>query len=201
MKRQIVIIGGGTPFDTYKDYISFLKNREIDLDRFRWQPDWKNTLGSNLGDGYDVLLLKMPNSTNAVYKEWKLWFERIVPLLDKEVILVGHSLGGIFLAKYLSENKFSKKILATLLVAAPYDDANSEESLAKFKLPAKLASFSKLGGKIFLLYSEDDPLVPLAQSKKYAQALPDAQVLVFRNLGHFKVEAFPQLIKLIRSLE
>ena len=42
--------------------------------------------------------------TNARYEEWKIWFERMIPFLNDNVILVGHSLGGIFFVKYLSEN-------------------------------------------------------------------------------------------------
>jgi hypothetical protein len=51
----------------------------------------------------------MPNPMNARYNEWKILFKKIVLLLDDNVILIGHSLGAIFLVKYLSENKFPKK--------------------------------------------------------------------------------------------
>ena len=44
MKQQIVAIHGGDTFDTYKDYISFLKNRKIDPERLKPKKDWKNTL-------------------------------------------------------------------------------------------------------------------------------------------------------------
>lgn len=35
----------------------------------------------------------MPNPDNGIYKDRKLYFERFIPLLDKEVILIGNSLG------------------------------------------------------------------------------------------------------------
>ena len=102
MKQQILVIHGGDTFDTYKDYLSFLKNREISLDRLRLKRDWKDILSEKLGENFDVLSPRMPNGTNARYKEWKIWFERVIPFIDKGVIFIGHSLGGIFLAKYLS---------------------------------------------------------------------------------------------------
>ncbi len=87
-----------------------------------------------LGNKFDVLLPKMPNPSNAKYNEWKIIFNKISKLLEKNVILIGHSLGAIFLIKYLSENKFPKKILATLLISPPYDDDGMEESLGDFYL-------------------------------------------------------------------
>lgn len=200
MKQQIIIIHGGDTFNTYKDYISFLKNREIDLDRLRLKRDWKDTLSEELGENFDVLSPRMPNGTNARYKEWKIWFERIIPFLGKDVIFIGHSLGGIFLAKYLSENTISKTIKATILVAAPFDDANSEESLTDFKLPSSLAKFSEQSGIIYLIHSKDDPIVSFEQFGKYKQALPNAKTTTFNNREHFNQEAFPEIIKLIRAL-
>lgn len=200
MNQQVIVIHGGTTFDTYKDYISFLKNREISLDKLKSSGDWKNTLAEELGENFEVLLPRMPNGTNARYKEWKIWFERIIPFLKKDVILIGHSLGGIFLAKYLSKNTISKKIKATILVAAPFDDANSEESLADFKLSSSPAKISEQSGIIYLIYSKDDPIVPFEQLEKYKQALPNSKTIILDNREHFNQEAFPEIIKLIRTL-
>src|SRR3989344_3659970 len=105
MKTQIVVIHGGDTFDTYEQYLSFLKNYKIDFERFREnKKDWKATLAEKLGENYEVISHSMPNKRNAKYIEWKIWFEKFIPFLNPEVILVGHSLGGAFLAKYFSEN-------------------------------------------------------------------------------------------------
>lgn len=196
MNQQVVIIGGGTTFESYKDYLSFLKNKELTLENFRPDQDWKDTLAVKLGRRFDVLLPKMPNKTNARYKEWKIWFERIIPFLNQDVIFIGHSLGGIFLAKYLSENKFSKTIKATVLVAAPF----KKDDLVDFKLPSSLAKFAKQGGMIYLVQSKDDPVVPFEQLGKYKQALPNSKTIILDNREHFNQEAFPEIIKLIRTL-
>ncbi len=54
----------------------------------------------------------MPNALNAKYLEWKILLGRLAPCFNKEAAFIGHSLGGIFLAGYLAENEFPKKILA-----------------------------------------------------------------------------------------
>jgi predicted alpha/beta hydrolase family esterase len=200
MKQQIIIIHGGTTFNNYKDYISYLKKKEVSIDKLKLRKDWKDTLEKKLGEKFEILLPRMPNGTNAHYKEWKIWFERIVPLFKNNIIFIGHSLGGIFLAKYLSENIISNKIKATILVAAPFDDEKSGKSLADFELSSSLQRFSKQGGKIYLIQSKDDPEVLFEQLEKYKQALPNAETIIFENKEHFNQESFPEIIELIKKL-
>lgn len=203
MKKQVIVIHGGTSFKTYEDYISYLENKEIDIAELRPRKEWKDSLSIELGNDYDVLLPRMPNGTNARYKEWKIWFDNIAKVLNDEVLLIGHSLGGIFLAKYLSENTFPKRIVATILVAAPFDDAegaDGKESLVDFTLPSSLAQFAAQCDKIYLLHSEDDPVVPFAQLEKYKNALPNAEAVIFKDREHFNQETFPEIIDIIKSV-
>lgn len=191
-KQQIIVIHGGNTFDTYRKYIDFLKNYKIDIDRLK-EKRWKENLGERLGKNFDVILLKMPNPTNAKYKEWKIMFERLFPFLANSPILLGHSLGGIFLAKYLSENKFPVKILAAFLVAAPYQISN-------FILPKNLDKWRKQGGIIFLYHSKDDSVVSFSNLEKYKSALPEAEAAIFKNRGHFDQTEFPEMISKIKYL-
>lgn len=201
MKQQVLIIQGGTSFDNYNDYISYLKKyRQISLDRLKIRKNWKKRMDIDLGKNFEVFLPEMPNRVNARYFEWKIWFERILTLLGDGLIFIGHSLGGIFLAKYLSENKIDKKIKALILVSAPFDDANNMESLVNFKLKKSLLNLSKQSENIYLIQSKDDPLVPFEQVEKYKKELPNAKVIIFEDRGHFSQETFPELIKLIKEV-
>lgn len=192
MKKQVVFIHGGETFNTYSDYIQFLKNCDFNLDGNK-QKRWKQSLEEKLGDDFMIITPRMPCKYNAKYKEWKIWFEKIFIYLEDNVVLIGHSLGGIFLAKYLSENNFPKKILATYLIAAPYNDVD-------FILPKDLQKFEKQTGIIFIYHSEDDPIVPFTDLRKYAVSLPKAKTIIFKNKGHFLQEEFPELIKSIQQL-
>ena len=199
MKKQIIIIHGGDTFDTYKQYISFLKSFKIDFEKII-NKGWKDDLNKKLGKGFEVVLPKMPNSSNAKYLEWKIWFEKMIPFFENKVVLIGHSLGGIFLAKYLSENKFPKEILATFLVAAPYDDKDSDYSLADFTLKKDLSLLQNQSEKLFIYQSRDDDIVPFADFKKYKKALPDTNFREFKNKGHFSQKNFPEIIREIRKV-
>jgi len=199
IKKQIIVIHGGNTFDTYKKYISFLQNYKIDFERML-NKGWKDSLRKKLGRGFEIVLPKMPNPSNAKYIEWRIWFEKLFPFLEKEVVLVGHSLGGIFLAKYLSENKLPKRILATFLVASPHDDKNSKHSLADFKLKKDLSGLQNQSKELFFYHSRNDDVVPFTAFEKYKKALPSANYKEFKNRGHFAQNSFPEIVRDIKRI-
>jgi len=199
MKKQIILIHGGNTFETYREYMSSLKSLKIDLDRYR-KVGWKDSLRKELGNRFDILLPKMPNPMNAQYDEWKILFKKIALQLDNNVILIGHSLGGVFLAKYLSENKFPKKILATILIAPPYDEKDIEEPLCDFVILNNLKKLEKQGGKIFIYHSKDDTVVPYVDLGKYQKALPSVIAKIFKDRDHFNQPEFPELVREIKNI-
>jgi predicted alpha/beta hydrolase family esterase len=139
-----------------------------------------------------VLAPDMPNKTNAKYAEWKIWFQKFISHIKPGVVLIGHSLGGLFLAKFLAVTKFPKKIRATFLVAPPYGEGD-------FSLPKKLQRFAAQAGKIFLYQSKDDRVVPFVNFFKYQKALPGAAGRIFTNRGHFRQPRFPELVRDIKK--
>ncbi|MEK7669458.1 MAG: alpha/beta fold hydrolase [Patescibacteria group bacterium] len=136
----------------------------------------------------------------AKYAEWKILFDKIVPLLDEEVIFVGHSLGGIFLAKYLSEESCSKKVKAVFLVSAPFNTGSEWDRNVDFILPEDMSELSNQVEDIFLYHSKDDPIVPFSDCLNYKKALPRAQVKVFEDRQHFNQENFPEILEDIKNL-
>lgn len=198
MKQQILIIHGADTFPTYEKYLEYLKNKEIDIETTNFQ-DWKATLENVLGGEYKVIAPRMPNKQNAQYLEWKIWFEKFLSLLREDLILIGHSMGGVFLAKYLSEDKINKKIRGLFLVAPPYKN-EVPYAIGTFMPSKSLKKVAQQVGKIFLYYSEDDPVVPFSELKEYERELPQAQTRIFRDRGHFRQESFPEIVEDIKNL-
>jgi uncharacterized protein len=198
MKKQVVVIHGGDTFETYEQYLNFLRDYEIDIERYKTEKnDWKPWLRWALGVEYEIILPTMPNKTNARFEEWKIWFDKLVPYFQDEVILVGHSLGGSFLAKYLSENKFSKTIKAVFLISAVYDRDSERYGLLSFALSDKLDLQTE---NIYLYHSKDDPVVPFSALDNFSKALPGAHSRTLDNRGHINQEEFPELVEDIRSI-
>src|SRR3989344_1816032 len=195
-KQQVVVVHGGDTFETYGEYISFLKKYEVSLEYFK-KRRWRENLQDVLGDDFEVIAPAMPNKSNAQYLEWKIWFEKLFPFLDDSLILIGHSLGGAFVAKYLSENRFPKKLKAVLLVAAVYDKDTEGYGLATFSLPKEVDLQTD---KICLYHSKDDFVVPFDDVNRYKEALPNAEVKIFEDRGHFATEEFPEIVEDIKSI-
>lgn len=195
---QVIIIHGGTTFATYDKYLDSLRNKTISVERLMATPTWKSTLQTDLGDAYQVLTPSMPNPTNARYDEWALWFKRIAEIAEDDCILIGHSLGGIFLAKYLSSNTFPKHIKATILIAAPYDD-ETDEDLTGFKITELSPRLSEQAGKFTLFFGTDDPVVSVHEAEKYRRELPDAAFVLQSAPDHFNSTHFPELADIIRA--
>jgi predicted alpha/beta hydrolase family esterase len=199
MKQQIVLIPGGNAFRKYEDYLKDLENTKLSLSFFD-KKDWKTGLGATLGDSYQVIIPQMPNRFNARYKEWKIWFDKIADLLEDDVVLIGSSLGGIFLAKYLAENTFTKKLKAVFLIAAPYN-TDPDGDLCDFVTSEDLSNIGKQTKHIFVYQSKNDEIVPFEDCHKYMKLLPEATLRVFESYGHFKLVEFPEIIEDIQALE
>jgi uncharacterized protein len=201
MKQQVVFIHGGEAFSDYSLFLLSLKEQVIDPYA---QPTkrWHRELQSALGDAYEVFRPDMPNSQNAKYAEWKIWFEKYIPVLRDGVILVGHSQGAYFLVKYLIENSFPVVVKALYLVAGPFetDDFGGEDG-GDFNFDTGLVSSLKdKATTIVILHSKDDPVVPVAHAYKYTEALPSARLVLFEDKLHFWGESFPELVEDIKGL-
>ncbi len=200
MKTQIVVMHGGKVFTSRKDVEKYIKNKRVTLDDFKLGTSWREGLGSKLFEGFDLIYPKMPNKEDAKYTEWKLWFEKLIPFLEDNVILIGHSLGGLFFVKYLSENKFSKKIKALFLIAAPYEGKNKKQTLGTFALKKNFTKLTKQVGSIHIYHSKEDPVVPFEDFERYEEKLPDAHTRVFEGKGHFNDKELPELVEDIKAL-
>lgn len=206
-KQQVFYVHGGSAFSDYQAFLSWLQGLEIrDLPGGEETPQrWSKTLAADLGDDFEVFAPQMPGSMNAQYLEWKIWFERYFPYLHDGVILVGWSLGGTFLTKYLLENTVPFRIEALFLLAAVYGDGSlvSEdgEDGGDFMYDVnRLPELADRVGKITLLHSEDDFVVPFEHVQKYATALPQATVVTFTDRNHFLQPELPELLEMIHSV-
>jgi predicted alpha/beta hydrolase family esterase len=142
------------------------------------------SLQKALGLAYDVYYPKMPEEYSATYADWKAPIERELASLDEEVILVGHSVGGSVLLKYLSEQQLDKPITSLFLLATPYWGADEFWKWDEAQLPQDLAAKLATIPRIFLYHSRDDEVVPFAHLTLYAAKLRQATIREFDGRGH-----------------
>lgn len=194
-KPIIWIIGGGEVFETRENYLKFLENEYEISSQKSW--DWKKWLTEGLSDHYDITKINMPDKMNADYDAWKIVFEKYIDTLDtnQDISIIGHSLGGIFLAKYLSENVFPKKISSLHLVAPVWTHPESKiHNTWNFSFhPMSLSKLPSKAKNIYIWWSEDDDIVNFEDFEKYSEALPMADFRIFRDRWHFIGSHFVEL--------
>jgi predicted alpha/beta hydrolase family esterase len=197
-KTQILIVHGGEIFSKDKDFYEMLTNWNIDP--YDTSKSWKSNLEKDVGESYEIFKPSFPNRLKADYNAWKIWFEKHFDFLTSEkIILIGHSLGGLFLAKYLCENKFPQELCGLHLVA-PVFDYGVGKHLGNFNFDnTKLTNVSKQCKNIFLYHSTDDTIVPYNHSVEYQKSLENSELITLKNKGHINQEDFPELLERIKK--
>jgi len=140
---------------------------------------------------------EMPQAYNPEYEIWKREFERFD--ITPETLLVGHSCGGGFLLRWLSEHKDIR--VGKVVLVAPWLDPDKElpTGFFNFTLDSNLASRTQ--GLIVL--SSDDDWADITESVSNILASVKEVVHVpFHGYGHFisaklREEGFPELLDLI----
>jgi predicted alpha/beta hydrolase family esterase len=164
--------------------------------RRRGRVYWEPLLGDALGPGYRVQAPRMPRPAHPQY--WA-WARRIDELIagTRSPILVGHSLGGSVLLKYLSETVRRPPLTGLFLVATPFWGSD----FAEFALPRDFGARLREVRPAYLYHSRDDPEIPLEHLERYGRALPHAIVRILDGRGHeFDQPQFPELVADIRRL-
>jgi predicted alpha/beta hydrolase family esterase len=133
------------------------------------------SLQTLLGVTYHIQYPQMPSDESLPDFGWLHKIENEYADIKDEVILVGHSLGGSMLLKYLSEKESKKGIAGVFLISTPFWSGN-EDWKRGLKLQEDFADKLPLNIPIFLYHCLDDQEVPFEHLARYAQKLPDATI-------------------------
>jgi predicted alpha/beta hydrolase family esterase len=202
MKGQLVTIGGGDSFSKRENFLLYLENVPLREPLGVSRRGWRSSLSEKISDR-EVFTISMPNKENARYDEWCIWFERHLQFLTGNVVLVGSSLGGMFIAKYLIENKVSFNIVGLFLLAAPcgyYDDEGGNDCSSFSFRQEDLQKLYQNVQHIEIWHSKDDFVVPYEHALLFKKYLPDAKLVTFSDKNHFLLEEFPELVEAIEEV-
>ncbi len=139
---------------------------------------------------------EIPNAFYPDYRVWKKEFERFD--VNKNSVLVGHSCGGGFLLRWLTENKL---IIKKLVLVAPWLDPKRKKTkdFFEFMIDPKI---QERAGEIHIFISKDDNEDIIISVKTIKGKFPDAIIHEFVDKGHFcfeemKTEKFQELLNVI----
>lgn len=194
-KSQVIFIHGGDAFRDPEKLYAMLRERTFNL--YEAKKKWQELLFANLADTHECHRLSLPNSFWADYEAWKIWFEKMVPYLRDGVVLIGHSLGGSFLFRYLTENKLPVTVGQLHLVAPVILPAEDCEGF--YVNIENWTGFVSVVNAVHLWHSEDDFVVPIIHSETVVNLYPTATLHRFTDRFHFIGDAFPEIETVITT--
>jgi predicted alpha/beta hydrolase family esterase len=200
-KENIILISGGLTFKNEEQMLAYYRTWDIDknYDGKYWM-DW---LMWSLGDTYNFVKPNFPGKDHAHYGVWKIVFEKHLERVGREnVSLICHSLGTIFILKYLTENSLKIKNLHLVgtYVADEFQKENDTESAGTFAFDiTHVKDMSGNCEKIYLWHSEDDTDCSIQNAEYVHEQLPDAVFSKFADRGHFVGATFLELFDVLRK--
>ncbi|MFB6246655.1 MAG: RBBP9/YdeN family alpha/beta hydrolase [Candidatus Pacearchaeota archaeon] len=161
-----------------------------------WIPWLKVKLEKN---GYESHNPLMPKFWEPSYEKWKEKFEQFE--IGENTVLVGHSLGGGFLLRYLSENKIKVKKLVLIApsVIAP-EEFPSIKGFYNFNLDKSLPERTH---DMVVFYSDND-FSRINESVEYLKTRLGFRFIELKGQGHFirkdmGTVKFPELLEEVLS--
>ncbi|MDQ3239716.1 MAG: hypothetical protein M3P33_04285, partial [bacterium] len=87
------------------------------------------------------------------------------------------------------------------LICPPFDNTvEGEDLVGGFKLGNDLSLIEKNSKKTYLMFSKDDPSVPVSHAEKYRSKLKKSEIIIYESKnGHFKIAEFPEIVKIIKE--
>jgi predicted alpha/beta hydrolase family esterase len=139
-----------------------------------------------------------PEVFKAYKMEWNDWVKEVERFeIGSETILVGHSMGGGFWIRYLSEHP--KLQVAKAVLVAPWLNFSHEEDTDFFEF--KLNSNITNQAKQLTVFASDNDSKDVKDSVDFLKRkLSNANFKEFHNYGHFcyrdmKTDKFPELLE------
>jgi predicted alpha/beta hydrolase family esterase len=182
MKSEIFFIHGAGPQGEYSGSTGLTRN-----------------LKDQLGNKYMLHHPSMPEPQNPRYIDWKMTLQATLPVGGNKIAIIGHSLGGSVIVKYLSEGLCQVPVAGLFLIGVPYWGSRGW-SMEEFNFGSGFAS--KLPGidRIFIYHSRNDHWVPFSHAESYARKLQGSVVRKLTGEEHEFCSGLPVLVKDIQEL-
>ena len=172
--------------------------------------NWFEWLENKLSTSdFQCFVPHFPTPSQQSYENWEklLNFYCDLGFINRDTIFIAHSLGPVFIAKYVIENDLTIKGLITvsgfnnfISGMEEFDNMNKSFFIDNFQL-SKLKDHMNY---IHSFISDDDPNLPSEKTLEFAQTI-GGEIHLIPNGGHFNETAgyteFIELWEIIRGFE
>lgn len=132
----------------------------------------------------------VPSFTTPYKQDYESWNTILmsyfkIGYITENTTFITHSLGGIFLVKFLIDNKIKVKRIITVAgfnhIQFDKDNSLYDSFYAKDE---DLIKICDLCDEIVCIYSDNDPYIPMEKAEAFADMIKGQKVLI-NNAGHF----------------
>ena len=166
-----------------------------------WFPWLKKRLTKS---GHKVFVPKFPTPEGQSLKSWLNILIDYKKYINNESILIGHSLGGLFLLRVLE--RLNQPIYAAFFVAAPVGVKPIRYYDSDFRFSGFNFNWKKIRSNahnFFVFHSDNDPYICLDNGKKLAKKI-GIKLKFIPQAGHLNAEGgytkFDQLLEEINKI-
>lgn len=145
-----------------------------------------------------TVAIEMPHSYYPEYVVWKRELERFD--INEDTMLVGHSCGGGFLVRWLTEysGKVGKLVLVAPWLGMGADPEMIDPTFFEFDIDSTLSSKTVRG--LTIVSSRDDMDTVKQSIERLRSELDDCKIVELDGKGHFTYSSlggpeFPELLK------
>ncbi|MEK7558412.1 MAG: alpha/beta fold hydrolase [Patescibacteria group bacterium] len=155
--------------------------------------DWFPWLKKELENrGFEVTVPDMPDTERPNKEVWITYLASLIGAPDEQTYLVGHSIGGNTVLRYL-ESLDNKKIGGAVLVAPYFGKVVLESGEAKkiadpwLNTPIDFSRIKNVCSNLTFIFSDNDEWVPL-ENKEFFKEKLSPKIIIERGKGHFNEE-------------
>lgn len=149
----------------------------------------------------DCIVPSLPSPYKQDYESWSKILKTYneIGYITENTVFVTHSLGGIFIIKFLIENCIKVKKIITV---AGFNNITFQDDMNLYKSfyldENELLKINSLCEEIICIYSDNDPYIPIEKAEEFASRIKSEKVII-NNAGHFNEKygyiEFKELLK------
>lgn len=170
-----------------------------------WFPWLKEQLEAN---NYKVWVPDLPGADRPNLDRFVKFLTENCPFkLDKNVILIGHSVGAVSILSWLQSSPKMTKVGNCYLVGAFIDDLGWETMKDFFNPPLEFGKIKGKAKQLIFIFSDDDPFIA-TKDVEFLSGQVSGELHLIKGQKHFAIDPggpqykqFPFLLELITKNE
>ncbi len=149
----------------------------------------------------EVIAPRFPTPKGQNFDEWTKVIQPHIRKIDRDTILIGHSVGVAFLLGIVEKFNLKPKALFSVagFVGSLWDEKYDPLCETFAQRNFNWEKLEKSFGKVFVYQSDDDDILPMEKAFDLAYKLNGEQVQI-TGFGHFDTKKFERLLQDIKSI-